>query len=591
MAFPATQPDLILAEQYFASEDDRFVAQIRKPPEPRRDLAPFAKGLIAFVDRWRNDARPWARAQIIAYLREPLNAPFHQPVVKRLFKSAEDRRDDEVLAAFLVAFDRQIKQRIATVYRKQPGGGYARVTEVQRELVKQPPFEYHPKSSPEKTYYWWRGYDVLFGLRTRYYLQRRVWRYFRRLGWQRPTQYCAAVAAALVAYRDADLRQGLQVLSARNLLQITFGEHPGLEFKTHRVVLKAGTKLADLTPAPRFATLWKEPAALHTLLTIAIQGQARFVRAWAMALLRSTHRERLLALPLETWRPLLSHDDADVQAFAVEYFTLAVAQQPLAVSAWLRLITEASLTVVGSLVKAFLAHVDRAQVTLADRVRLAVSPASPVAGLGLELLEELRPEEIVDRAALVELADARCEIHGEAIAAWALRQLDGPSRYDVDQASRFFDSLSASVRRGAWAWVNTGSSGFHDPILWVRLLETPYPDLRLDVAASLERREALVAANPAEVRSVWISVLAGVERGGRQKLRLLKQLASLVQKYPEEVDTWLPVLAFAARSIRGPESRQALVEIVRLAEQRPDWSAKIVALLPELEISATEAAR
>src|SRR5690348_12829204 len=88
---------MLLVEECFATQDAGFLDALRQVDSP--------KLLAAFADRWKRDPRPWAREQIFAYLDLPLNCPGHQPVVKRLFKDAEERKDDELMGAFLVAFD------------------------------------------------------------------------------------------------------------------------------------------------------------------------------------------------------------------------------------------------------------------------------------------------------------------------------------------------------------------------------------------------------------------------------------------------------------------------------------------------------
>src|SRR5579863_7752947 len=101
MAAPGNERgQMLLAEEYFASENPEFLATLRKASQP--------KSLAALAGRWKKDPRPWARAQIFAYLAQPLNCPGHQPVVKHLFKQAEESADHEMMAAFLVAFDRQV---------------------------------------------------------------------------------------------------------------------------------------------------------------------------------------------------------------------------------------------------------------------------------------------------------------------------------------------------------------------------------------------------------------------------------------------------------------------------------------------------
>src|SRR5579871_4076765 len=95
---------MLLSEEYFSTENDLFMETFRQVSQPRT--------AAGFVDRWKRDPRPWARRQILLYLAQPLNCPGHQPVVKRLFKQAEENQDHEIMAAFLVAFDRQARRQI-----------------------------------------------------------------------------------------------------------------------------------------------------------------------------------------------------------------------------------------------------------------------------------------------------------------------------------------------------------------------------------------------------------------------------------------------------------------------------------------------
>ena len=105
MPAPANQRgQMLLAEEYFASENALFIETLRRIDQPM--------ALAALADRWKKDPRPWARQQILAYLAQPLNCPGHQPVVKRLFKHAEAAGDNELMAAFLVAFDRQVRREL-----------------------------------------------------------------------------------------------------------------------------------------------------------------------------------------------------------------------------------------------------------------------------------------------------------------------------------------------------------------------------------------------------------------------------------------------------------------------------------------------
>src|SRR3954454_17806807 len=101
-AGPGSQGSFLLVEEFFAAGDPRFVEQLRQVHDPKR-LAPFA-------DRWIRDFRPWARLQIFEYLEQPLDRPGHETFVKRLFKGAEAKRDDALMGAFVVAFDRLVRR-------------------------------------------------------------------------------------------------------------------------------------------------------------------------------------------------------------------------------------------------------------------------------------------------------------------------------------------------------------------------------------------------------------------------------------------------------------------------------------------------
>src|SRR5688572_23244617 len=92
----------LVLEEYLSSADDRFLPALRNLHDPKK-LAPLA-------DRWQKDHRPWARRQIFDYLELPMNALGHETVVKRLFKWAEERGDDELMAAFAVAFDGLVRR-------------------------------------------------------------------------------------------------------------------------------------------------------------------------------------------------------------------------------------------------------------------------------------------------------------------------------------------------------------------------------------------------------------------------------------------------------------------------------------------------
>src|SRR5262249_54468704 len=161
---------------------------------------------------------------IFAYLAQPLNCPGHQTIVKRLFKNADAAHDHELMAAFLVAFDRHVRREIRT---KRRWDFRSRSLTEEENLVT--PRDVMPvkaeQSSPNPATGEVISYPVrfprnakLFKYRTRYYLRRRAWRYFRQLGYRDPAAYVAAVARGLAWYEDADLQRGENILDSWALL-------------------------------------------------------------------------------------------------------------------------------------------------------------------------------------------------------------------------------------------------------------------------------------------------------------------------------------------------------------------------------------
>src|SRR5579872_4384184 len=202
-----------LTEELFSRGDASFLPELRSVHAPEQ--------LGAFAAKWYADKRPFARQAIKDYLSLPLNCYRHEPLVKRLFKLVEAAKDDELMGAFLVAFDRSIRRVRKSITRSKYehftnreaaevavrtwetmgfqnvtinsyGGGrvYAYASKPE-EVVVMPnntmprPGERHRKRA-EKLNDWQRQRlerkHVLFSLPTRRYLRRRAWRYFREIG-------------------------------------------------------------------------------------------------------------------------------------------------------------------------------------------------------------------------------------------------------------------------------------------------------------------------------------------------------------------------------------------------------------------------
>ncbi len=580
---------MLLVEECFAAEDARFLTELRRVEQP--------KLLAAFADKWKRDPRSWARQQTLDYLDLPFDRPGHQPVVKRLFKQAEEGRDDELMARFLVAFDRNVRRIIGTRWSWDSAlrtGIHRQVLEAPRNVIPLAGSTYidpatgrkAPAPIPKRN-------PRLFKYRTRYYLRRRAWRYFRTLGFAQPDAYPAAIARALTRYSDADFAKGEHILDSWGVLHACFGGHDALEFDADHAKVRADRSFSELASAPMFPETWKRAESAPILFQLLFEAASRLVRVWARQTLEREHGS--YTATVEQLIRLLDHDDAEVQQFGARLLANAPRLATLPVTSWLRLLETRNTEALAMVCAVFVRHVSPERLTLAQNVELACARPVPVARLGLQFLQGRVIATPEDRAAIVSVADTRCGAVAGALTTWALGLLGRAEHYQVDQVVRFFDSLRVEAREAAWAWLTAGEGdgskdadgamGLADPVLWSRLIETPFDDLRLRLVDFLEReverRSGPGAADP--LRHLWTSVLLGVHRGGRQKAKAVRQVGEAIARDPGCTESLLPVLAVAVRSVRGPEARAGLSAVMSALAARPELAAAIHRFLPELK--------
>ena len=576
---------MLLAEEYFASESPAFLETLRCVNQP--------KALAGMADRWKRDPRPWAREQILAYLAQPLNCPGHQPVVKHLFKHSEENKDHELMGSFLIAFDRQVRRQIRTKRRWD----FRTRTATEEERLVTPrdviPLKINREGRNPATGEI-IGYGVranpnakLFTYRTRYYLRRRAWRYFRRLGFHDPAAYLQAIVSPLAAYTDEDLQRGENILDSWGLMHACFGEHDALEFGATHIHLKEGRGLGDLSPAPAFPEQWKKPEAAPLLLALATQAHSRLVRVWSMQLFQ---REYLnFPVPLETIVRLLDHKDVEVQQFGAKLLETSPALATLPVSAWLKLLGTKNEEALQRICDVFAKHVSADRLDLQQCVDLACMRPVPVARLGQSYLKQLAITSSTEREQISAVANAKCAAVAGELTMWTLGFLGTKENYVSDQVIRFFDSTLLEMRAAAWTWLVADSPALHEPAFWSRLVETPYDDLRLRIVDFLQRHTKMPGADPNKLEFIWRSVLLGVHRGGRQKAKAVQQIAHAILQNPASCDSLLPVLVVAVRSVRGPEARAGLAAVMSVIEALPPLAGAVRKFLPELKIEEVAA--
>lgn len=558
----------LLAEEQLSAGADAFLETIRSMKEP--------KALAGLAEKWKNDPRPWARTMMQRYLELPFDKPGHQVVVKRLFKAAELRGDDAVMARCLVAFDRLVRRVRAKEFQWDR---VARVM-IQSEILKTPRDVFSKVMSKHLTPKKLEKFRI-FKYRTRYYLQRRVWRYFRKLGFNDGPRYLAAVAPALAAFQDADLAAGEHLMDSWSLMHALHGESQAVEFSNLRAVLKEGRTLADLRPEPAFSKHWRTPEGVVAALELIVAAQSRLVRVWALAWHQELAKTILVAPAADVLTRMLANGDEEVQSYGAQLLAECAEAANWPLETWLKLLKCENPRVAQLLCDAMLKHVRDERVTLAQRVEIALMKAAPIARLGLRLLEKIPPRDVTERDVIAGLWRAQCLSIGGEIARWALAQLGAAEVYQMPVVCRFFDSANACIREGAWAWMTQENSpGWPDAALWSRLAETPYAELRGRMVDALTMRAGKPPVGADDLAPVWTSVLLDVHRGGRQKLKALRQIADTLATTPHE--KLLPVLAATVRSIRGPEARAALAAVMSLLARRPELESAIAAALPEL---------
>lgn len=559
----------LLAEEQLSTGMDAFLDTIRGMIAP--------KLLAGIAEKWKNDPRPWARQMIQRYLALPFDKQGHQVVVKRLFKAAEARGDDAVMGVCLHAFDRLVRRVRGKDYQ------WDRVARnmIESEVLRTPRNNLLGQSkhlSPKKA-----ATLRLFKYRTRYYLQRRVWRYFRKLGFNDAARYLAGIVPALVAFEDADLAAGEHLIDSWCLMHALHGESEAVEFSHLRASLKEGRTLSDLRPEPAFSRHWRTPDGVAAALELILAAKSRLVRTWALA----WHAELVKTVPhtpgADVLTRMLAHSDDEVQSYGAKLLAECPDAANWPLETWLQLLKCENPQVAQLLCDAMLKHVREDRLSLVQRVEIASAKATPIARLGLRYLEKTPPRDEGERDTLAALWRAQCLGIGGEIARWVLGQIATAEHYRMPRTCRFFDSANAGIREGAWAWMEQENSpGWADAALWSRLAETPYPDLRTRMIDALTIRAEKPPVSTADLAPVWTSVLLDVHRGGRQKLKALRQIADALAATPDE--KLLPVLVATVRSIRGPEARAALAAVMALLSHRPELEAAVTTALPELKL-------
>jgi hypothetical protein len=580
------KPSKLLLDECFAAADDRFLSEWIKFRSPEI--------IAAYVQQWVADSRPWARQQMIKYLAMDLNFPGHELFVKRAYRHFESVRDHEMLGHFMVTFDRLVRRSRIAVPR------WDRST---RELIQ----DEHLYARPNKTVIPETGRTVTYGTgkhqrtfplpdlrnnpknrlfrhRTRNFLRRRVWRYFRWLSYRNPTEYLAAISRALCVYTDAEFKLGENIIDNWSLMHACYFHSDALTFTAAHTNLAPGQSLATLSAAPYRPEIWQTAEAATHLIHLTGNAQSSLVRVWVMELLRRDHQQAISQIDMKILVSLLRHSDARVQEFASQLFREHQGLASMTVSAWLEVLQQSDRSLLPIICEAMTKHVASARPENAQLLLLATAEPVPVAALGLRMLQERHQQRKLSATELVQLSRAQCAATAGELTTWALTQLNSAENYTVDSVIEFFDSLLEPMREAAMTWLEDSTSrGHDDSVLWSRLIETPFDDVRLRLVNCLQHRTTQPNTDVNSLNHLWCSVLLGVHRGGRAKLKAMQQIQAAILRDSRQAEKLLPVLSVAARSLRAPERRGAISALASLKCGNPELEAPIRLHLPELQ--------
>jgi hypothetical protein len=315
--------------------------------------------------------------------------------------------------------------------------------------------------------------------------------------------------------------------------------------------------------------------------------QCRTVRIWAIQMLRRHFPERLTRLTVEDLLPWLESAVSELVDLALELLEKNGGLERISVERWLKLIDAARPELLDRLTELVMRLVKPEQVTFAEAVKLAMQRPIPLARLGLTLLAAKQPRTDAEVKSVFGLRDAEAEPLRAGLVKWAVRVLRDRPEFQPDWVLQFLDCRHEEVRELGWEWLQTEERAREDTVVWHRLLESPYDNIRLRIVGMLEERvkerAGFDSLSPGLVRHLWASVLLNIHRGGRAKPFVVRQIMERLGQQPAEAEVLLPIVAVALRSTRGPEFRAGLAGIATFVARFPQHRGTVEARFPEMK--------
>jgi hypothetical protein len=334
-----------------------------------------------------------------------------------------------------------------------------------------------------------------------------------------------------------------------------------------------------------FEDAWWE--GFDELLAIFAAARSRTVRDPVLAMLEKHHGDELAALRSDRLLPLLRSEVPEVQTLALDLLQSAPGLESLPIAEWLSLLSLERSTVLQGICDLVKRHVSPDRLSLAQCLELATSQAAPAAELGLSWAKA-RPIRAEDLRALVRLClTAKAPRLRADAAAWAVSILKERPETTPELVRELLDSQHREVRARALELM-LGEARFKDQTsLWVALAESPWDDVRAELARHLEERVRLLSRSRCATSgpACCSASTAAAARSGAWCGSW--PTASPARGRGEVAPA--AALGLAALGAR-PERRSALAGLAQAAFREPKLRAAIGAALPELKLFAEEAA-
>ncbi len=263
----------LLIDEHFEAGDPRFLDEVLASAAARK--------LKALADRLVRGRRGPSRARRCS--ATSTTAATGRTTARWSRRSSSSRRwpaDDEAMGHFLVAFDRLVRRRLKAKSRWEP----------EKKVFRHDPTVPLVLGLGEVR-------EPRFSRRTRLYLVRRAFRYFRAVARKDETRYGQSLRAALVLYEDRHLELAEQLLDSWGLVHALYWGSPVLVRDPRGIRLAEGRALAELAPAPFAPEAWQ--GALHGVLDLVVRARgAGRCGSSPSRLLRRDYADALRGMPL-----------------------------------------------------------------------------------------------------------------------------------------------------------------------------------------------------------------------------------------------------------------------------------------------------